>query len=110
MALWTRWRADLVRPETPTDRTEVVFLAIGSALIVGVAYATDPGSAAEVALVAAAGVALVAGAAVGRLPWDVVAVLVNVPLAIGVGGAGDLEVAFFLAVLVTLYAAGIWPR
>ena len=45
------------------------------------------------------------GGAVDRLPWEVVAVLVNVPLAIVVGRDGDLEVAFFLGVLVTLYAA-----
>lgn len=103
--MWTRWRADLARPETPTDRRDVRFIAVSSALIVGIAYATDAGTTVELALVAAAGVALVTGGAVDRLPWDVVAVLVNVPLAIAVGGAGDLEVAFFLGVLVTMYAA-----
>jgi signal transduction histidine kinase len=103
--MWTRWRADLARPETPTDRREVEFIAVSSAVIVGVAYATDAGTAVELLLVVAAGVALVMGGAVDRLPWDVVAVLVNVPLAIAVGGAGDLEVAFFLGVLVTLCAA-----
>jgi signal transduction histidine kinase len=103
--MWTRWRADLARPETPTDRREVVFLSVSSALIVGIAYATDPGTGVGLLLVAAAGVALVMGGAVERLSWDIVAVLVNVPLAIAVGDAGDLEVAFFLGVLVTLYAA-----
>jgi signal transduction histidine kinase len=103
--MWTRWRADLARPETPTDRTEVGILAVSATLIVAVAYATDPGTAVEVLLVAAAAVALVMGGAVDRLPWDVVAVLVNVPLAIAVGQDGNLEVAFFLGVLVTLYAA-----
>jgi signal transduction histidine kinase len=103
--MWTRWRADLARPETPTDRTEVGILAVSATLIVAVAYATDPGTAVEVLLVAAAAVALVMGGAVDRLPWDVVALLVNVPLAIAVGQDGNLEVAFFLGVLVTLYAA-----
>jgi signal transduction histidine kinase len=103
--MWTRWRADLARPETPTDRNEVGILAVSATLIVAVAYATDPGTAVEVLLVAAAAVALVMGGAVDRLPWDVVALLVNVPLAIAVGQDGNLEVAFFLGVLVTLYAA-----
>jgi signal transduction histidine kinase len=103
--MWTRWRADLARPETPTDRREVEFIAVSSAVIVGVAYATDPGTIAELLLVGAAGVVLVLGGAVDRLPWEAVAVLVNVPLAIVVGRDGDLEVAFFLGVLVTLYAA-----
>ena len=52
--MWTRWRADLARPETPTDRREVEFIAVSSAVIVGVAYTTDPGTVVELLLVVAA--------------------------------------------------------
>jgi signal transduction histidine kinase len=50
-------------------------------------------------------VAFVLGGAGGWLPWEAVAVLVSVPLATAVGRSGNLEVAFFLGVMVTLYAA-----
>jgi signal transduction histidine kinase len=82
-----------------------VFLAFGAAAIVAVASASDPGDAVELALVAAAALAFLLGGAVGWLPWELVAVLVNVPLATAIGRAGNLEMALFLGVLVTLYAA-----
>jgi signal transduction histidine kinase len=103
--MWTRWRADLVRPVTPVDPREALFLAVNAAVFVLVAQATDGGSAVELLLVVAAWAAFVLGGAAGRLPWEVVAVLVSVPLATAVGQSGNLEVAFFLGVLVTLYAA-----
>jgi signal transduction histidine kinase len=102
---WTRWRADLVRPVTPVDPREVLFLAVNAAVIVLVAQASDGGSAIELLLVVAAWAIFVLGGAAGRLPWEVVAVLVSVLLTTAVGQSGTLEVAFFLGVLVTLYGA-----
>ena len=90
---------------TPTDPREVPFLAVSVALIVLVAQASDAGTAVELLLVTAAAVVFVLGGAVGWLPWEGVAVLVSVLLGAAVGRDGNLEVAFFLGVLVTLYAA-----
>jgi len=105
VAWWYRWRADLVRPETPTDRSELPFLAVSAAVIVVVAQATEPGTAAELLLVVVAAAAFVLRGMVGWLPSEVVTVLVTVPLAIAVGRDGDLEVALLLGVLVTFHAA-----
>jgi signal transduction histidine kinase len=80
VAWWNRWRADLVRPVTPTDPREVPFLAVSVALIVLVAQASDAGTAVELLLVTAAAVVFVLGGAVGWLPWEGVAVLVSVLL------------------------------
>jgi signal transduction histidine kinase len=105
VAWWNRWRADLVRPVTPTDPREVPILAVSAAVIVLVAQATDAGSAVEQLLVVGAALVFVLGGALGWLPWEAVAVLVSVALATAAGRNGNLEVAFFLGVLVTLYAA-----
>jgi signal transduction histidine kinase len=101
---WSRWRADLVRPETPTDRGELPFLAVSAAAVIVVAQVSDPGSARDLALLVAAGLAFVLRGVFVRLPSEVVAVLVSVPLAAAVWD-GNLEVGLFLGVLVTLYSA-----
>ncbi|HET6950679.1 MAG TPA: histidine kinase [Acidimicrobiales bacterium] len=104
MPRWSRWRADLARPVTPTDPAEVLFVAVSTVVIVLAAQATDAGTTGELLLVVVAGACLLGGA-VGWLPWEATAVLVSLPLAAATGRSGNLEVAFFLGVLVSLYAA-----
>lgn len=97
-------RADLRRPVEPLDRSERPFLAISAVVVVAVAWLTDPGSAAELAGVACAAAVLVVHA-FRPLPPEVVAALVIVPVSVAVAHEGNLEVAFFLVTLVTLYSA-----
>jgi signal transduction histidine kinase len=100
-----RWRADLARPNTTIDRRELPVLLVGATAIVVVAQITDPGTAVELLLVVAAALGLVLCAVVDWLPRGVVAVLVTVLLTAAMWRDGNLEVALFLGVLVTLYAA-----
>jgi signal transduction histidine kinase len=102
---WTRWRADLARPDTSVDRRELPFLVAVTAVIVAAAQVTDPGTSADLLLVIAAAATLVLSAASGRPPWVVVAVVVTVLLAAETWRDGSLEIAFFVGVLATLYAA-----
>jgi signal transduction histidine kinase len=101
----TRWRADLARPETTVNRSELPFLVTGATAIVVVAQMTDPGAAAELLLVVAAALGFVLCAAVDWLPRAVIAVLVTLLLTAAMWRDGNLEVALFLGVLVTLYSA-----
>jgi signal transduction histidine kinase len=102
---WSRWRSDLARPERPIDRKEVPLLAASAVLIVLIAQATDPGTAVELLVVAIAAVTLVLRGVVTWLPWEAVAVVVSLALGVTISQEGVLEVAFFLCVFVTLYAA-----
>jgi signal transduction histidine kinase len=102
---WTRWQADLARPETTIDRRQLPFLVAGATAIVVVAQTTDPGTTGELLLVVAAAVGFLLCAAVGRLPRALIAVLVTVLLTIAMWREGNLEVALFLCVLVTLFSA-----
>jgi signal transduction histidine kinase len=101
----TRWRADLARPNTTIHRGELPFLAAGATAIVVVAQTTDPGTTGELLLAAAAAIGSVLCAAVDRIPRTATAVLVTVLLTTAVWREGNLEVALFLCVLVTLYSA-----
>ena len=105
MTWWIRWRADLARPETTIDRREQPFLVVSATAIVVVAQMTDPGTAVELLLVVAAAMAFVLCVVVDWLPMEVVAVLVTVSLATAMWRDGNLEVALFLGVLLTLYSA-----
>jgi signal transduction histidine kinase len=102
---WTRWQADLARPETTIDRRQLPFLVAGATAIVVVAQTTDPGTTGELLLVVAAAVGFLLCAAVGRLPRALIAVLVTVLLTTAMWREGNLEVALFLCVLVTLFSA-----
>jgi signal transduction histidine kinase len=101
----TGWRADLARPETTIDRRHLPFLVGGATAIVVVAQTTDPGTTGELLLAVAAAVGLVLSAAVHWLPRAVIAVLVTVALTMAMWREGNLEVALFLSVLVTLFSA-----
>jgi signal transduction histidine kinase len=101
----TRWRADLARPNTTIDLRELPLLVAGATAIVVVAQTTDPGTAVELLLVVAAAIGFVLSAAVDRIPRTATAVLVTVLLTTAMWREGNLEVALFLCVLVTLYSA-----
>ncbi|MDD9372395.1 MAG: hypothetical protein PV358_19895, partial [Acidimicrobiales bacterium] len=100
----TAGRAARPRRGAPLAGWARPFLAISAALVVVVAWATDPGSAVEVAGVACAAAVLVVHA-YRPLPPEIVAVLVIVPVSVAVARDGNLDVAFFLVTLVTLYSA-----
>jgi signal transduction histidine kinase len=102
---WTRWRADLAHPETTIDRRQLPILVGAATAIVVVAQTTDPGTAVELLLVVAAAMGFVLSAAVDWLPRAVIAVLITVSLTTAMWRDGNLEVALFLCVLVTLYSA-----
>lgn len=105
MTWWTRWRADVARPNTTIHRRELPFLVAGATAIVVVAQTTDPGTTGELLLAAAAAIGSVLCAAVDRIPRMATAVLVTVLLTTAMWREGNLEVALFLCVLVTLYSA-----
>lgn len=73
--------------------------------IVALAQLTDPGSLTELAILTPTIAAFVALGLGVRLPLELFAVLVVVPVAVAVGQDATLEGAFFLPVVMTLYAA-----
>ena len=105
MDVLRRLRADLARPEVPTGREALPFLVGSSVVIVGISAITDPAGAGELALIGVAVAAFVARALVPRLPAEVFAVLVLVPVGFVVGRDGELEGTFFLSVMMVLATA-----
>ena len=93
-------RADLARPEIPTDRSELGFLVGSALIIIVITQVVDPGDAVDLALVAPAVLAFFLRGLV-RLPAEVFAVLVIVPVTLAVSRDGALEGAFFLVVMMT---------
>ena len=105
MRWWNRVRADLDRPEVATRREERPFLTASAVVVIAVAQLSDPGSPAELLLLAPALLAFVLRGALPRMPAEVFAALVLVPVTLVVGGGGALEGAFFLVVVMVLYTA-----
>ena len=105
MNLWRRWRADLARPEVPTTREELGFLVVAALVIVVLAQLTDPGTTGELVVLAPAALAFALRGLVPRLPAELFAVLVIVPVALAVGRDGELEGAFFLSVMMMFVTA-----
>jgi signal transduction histidine kinase len=103
LATWLR--NDLRRPELPVARSERPFFVASAAIIVVVSQWHDPGTRAEIALVALAAAAFVARSWLPNLPVEPFAVLVTILVAAAVGLSGDLEISFFLLVILSLYAA-----
>ena len=101
---WTRWRADLARPEVPVGREELPLLFAGSVIIVALAQLSDPGTTGQLLLVVVAGAALALRAVLVRVPSEVFALVIAISLTLAVGADGNLEVSFFLGVMITLYA------
>ncbi len=105
MTLWRRWRADLARPEVPTSRDALGFLVGTAVVIVVAAQVTDPGTALDLIVLAPAVLAFVLRGLVPRLPAEVFAVMVIVPVAMAVGRDGGVEGAFFLIVMMVFNTA-----
>ena len=100
-----RWRADLARPEAPTSRSELLPLLAGAVVVLVMAQLTDPGSAAELAVLGVAVAAYVLRGLVPHLPSEVFAALVIASVTIAVVPGGNLETSLFLVVTAVLYSA-----
>jgi signal transduction histidine kinase len=96
---------DLRRPEWPVQRSERPFLVVSAVVIVTAAQWSDPGTAGELAAVVLAAAVFVARGFVAGPPAEVFALPIALLVSFAIGQAGNLEVAFFLLVLITLYAA-----
>jgi signal transduction histidine kinase len=101
VTLRRRWRADLARPGIPTSRDEHVFLVGAAIVIVVVAQIADGGTTADLLLLVPAVIAF----ALPRIPAELFALLVIVPVAVVVSRDGALEVAFFLSVMMVYATA-----
>jgi signal transduction histidine kinase len=97
-------RADLARPEIPTARNELGFLVGSALIIIVITQLVDPGDAVDLVLVAPAVLAFFLRGLVPRLPAEVFALLVIVPVMLAVSRDGALEGAFFLVVMMTFEA------
>lgn len=102
--LLARARADIGRPDHVMGRGEAWFLVLFGASIVVEAQVVEPGSAADVVLLAFAVVALAGIAAVPRVPPELFGVAVIVPVTVVVGREGNLELSFFLINVMTTFA------
>ncbi|MFL6205550.1 MAG: sensor histidine kinase [Acidimicrobiales bacterium] len=106
MTWWHRWRADLARPERARGPQDLPMLFASPVIIVAVTQLTDPGTAAQLAVACLAVGAFAAWALVRRLPAEVFALGVMVPVAVAItGGEGGFEGAFFLVVTMVLYTS-----
>ena len=103
---WRQWLLDdLSRPEVPTGRQELLFLTASAAVIIAVAQVSDPGSASDLLVLGVAFAAFVVRGLVPRMPAELFAALVILPVTLVVGNEGDLEGTFFLVVMMTLYTS-----
>ena len=84
--------------------------SVRPAAIVLVAQLTDPGTARQLAIIGVAVLGYVAWGLFPRLPAEVFAVLVIVPVAVVVGEDGGLEATFFLVVTWCSTRRGTWAR
>ena len=105
MTMWARCRLDLARPERRPTAESRPFLFGSAVAIVVVAQLTDPGTVGQLAVIGIAVLGYLAWGLVGRLPAEVFAVLVVIPVAVVVGDEGTLEATFFLVVNMVLYTS-----
>ncbi|HEX6418896.1 MAG TPA: histidine kinase [Acidimicrobiales bacterium] len=105
MRLWSRLRADLTRPDTPTDRDELGFHLAAPAAVVAIAQATDPAPAGTLLLLVPALAAFALRPRVARFPGELFAAIVLGSVTAAVGLDGDVEGVFFLNVIMVLYVA-----
>jgi len=102
---WRRWRVDLARPETETPREELGWLVGGAIVVVVVSQWADPGSGAALAGVVAAVGGFLLRALVPRLPAEMFAALVILPVTAVVSSSGQIEGALFLNVTMVLFTS-----
>ncbi len=96
---------DLSAPSRAVGRRELPLLFAIAVVTVVVAQWNEPGTPFDLSLVALASVALVLPGLLGRVPSEVFAALVAVPVCFAVGHQGHLELSIFLIATVTLYAS-----
>lgn len=96
-----RLRADLAKPEEPTTRVALPFMAGSAISITVISLATDPGRPIDLPILAIAVAAFVARVLL-PMPAEVFAVLVLVPVTVVVGRDGEVEGLFFLSVMMVL--------
>ena len=87
------------------QRPDLVWLSLGAVGIVAIAQVSDPGSVGDVLLLAPAVAGFVLRGAIPRLPAEVFAALVIVPVVVVVGESQVLEGSFFLIVNMVLAVA-----
>lgn len=105
MRLWRRLRADLRRPEVPASRDDLGLHLAAPVVIVAVAQLTDPAPPGTLLLLVPAVAAFALRSLLPRLPAEVFALAVAVPVAAAVGRDGDVEAALFLNVTMVIYVA-----
>ncbi len=97
--------ADHRASEHPAGRTQLPVLAGAALVITAVAQLTQPGSVSELIILTPAVLAFLLRGVVPRMPAELFAALVIVPVTAAVSLDGDLEGAQFLVVVMTLYCA-----
>lgn len=101
----SRVREDLGKPEVPTGPSERGFLVASAVAIVGIAQLSDPGSVLLLSGLSPAVAAFVLRGYWRRMPAELFAALVVVPVSLVVAENGDLEGAYFLTNVMMLYTA-----
>ncbi len=89
--------------KAPSNERSVIGPATVSVIVA--AQINEPGTFGDLVLLSIAGVVSVAHSLVPRVPAEVFAVGILAPTALAIGHYGHLEVAYFLVVNMTLYAA-----
>ena len=103
--LGKRLQRDVRSPDRPVSRSELPFLLGATVSVIVAAQINEPGTFGDLVLLSIAGVVSVARSLVPRVPVEVFAVGILAPTALAIGHQGHLEVAYFLVVNMTLYAA-----
>jgi len=102
---WSRWRADIAKPEVPTKRDEAPFLVASALTITVAALLSGPSSAAALLLLTPAILAFVLRGLVPQMPAELFAAFVVVSATLAVGHDADLQVALFLSPIMVLYVS-----
>lgn len=101
VTLRRRWRADFARPNIPTSRDEHTFLVGAAMVIVVVSQLMDSGTAANLLLLIPAVLAF----ALPRVPAELFALAVILPVVVVVSSNGALEGTFFLTAMMVYATA-----
>jgi len=105
MSWWTRLSVDLARPPARFRPDDLGFLVTSAVVIVLVSQVADPGTPLEVLALLPAVVSYLLRGLTDRIPEEVLAAGVILPVALVVGHVGHLEGTFFLIVNVVLFSA-----
>ena len=100
-----RLQRDVRSRDRPVSRSELPFLLGASVAVIVAAQLNEPGTLGDLVLLIVAGLVSVARSLAPRVPAEVFTVGILGPTALAIGHQGHLEVAYFLVVTMTLYAA-----